>query len=243
MPFGGAARHFQRSLRGVTPPDIYGLKGLTADTKATVRKETLVALRIADLAKTLGLQQTPWLLAAPAADGPRVLLIPEIRALLSMPGVAASRLDHTEGGFAGRTVLVGNVGFLDVPRVATRTPAGADSGENYFSSGCAPQLDDWWFSTVKATLTENPAEFSASGSLDPHRAPAVVPRIQCTAKLRGEQLDAKELRDLFDSQSLAGLRNTAEAISRLPFHRQLGSILSQLFEKLCAKTQWYAKCY
>ena len=123
-----------------------------------------MALRIADLAKTLGLQHTPWLLTALAADGPTVFLIPEIRALLSMPGVAASRLGHTEGGLAGRTTLMGNVGFLDVPRIAARTPAGADSGENYFSSGCAPQLDDWWFSTVKAILTENPAEFSASGS-------------------------------------------------------------------------------
>ena len=48
-----AAPHatFNAALRGVTPPDIYGLKGLTSDTKATVRKETLVALRIADLAK------------------------------------------------------------------------------------------------------------------------------------------------------------------------------------------------
>ena len=43
------------ALRGVTPPDINGLKGLTSDTKATVRKETLVALRIADLAKDAGL--------------------------------------------------------------------------------------------------------------------------------------------------------------------------------------------
>ena len=148
-----------------------------------------------------------------------------------MPGVAASRLDQTEGCFAGRTTLMGQRRISRRPANRSQD-AGWRSGENYFSSGCAPQFDDWLFSTVKAVLTQNPAEFSASSSPDPPRAPAVVPRVQYTAKLRGEQLDAKELKDLVDSQSLAGLRNTAVAISRLPFHRQLGSILSQLFAKI-----------
>ena len=113
---------FVAARRGVSPPDIYGLKELSSDDKTAVRKETLVALRLAELARKVTELHTPWLLAAPGADGPSVFRLPEVRALLSLPGVSESRFDHCPHGFSGSSTLLGNVGFHDIPRVAARTP-------------------------------------------------------------------------------------------------------------------------
>ena len=85
---------------------------------------------------------------------------------------------------------------------------------------------------LKALLIENLPEISSGSCPDPPRPQTVVPCLQHTARLRGEHFDAKELRALVDRQSVAGLRNTADVISRLPYHRKLGNILAQLFGKI-----------
>ena len=169
-------------------------------------------------------------MTAPAADGPTCFLIPEVRALLAQQGVAASRLDHSAGGFCGKTTLLGNVSFVDVPRVAARTLAEAASSENYFLSGLTAQSDYWWF-PLKSTLTEEATSFTTSASPVPLLASTVTPAMHFTDNC----MESSETRGSFGTawtESLAGLRNTAEVISRRPFHRQLGSILSQLFAEV-----------
>ena len=213
LPTGGGAT---AALRGVTPPDTYGLRVLTADAKASVKKETFVALR-------------SW-------DCGTHTLAPDRSSRRRADSVSPARSPRLHHGWITlmevsvmKTALLGNVSFHDVPRVAARTLPDAASGENYFAPDLAAQRDYWWFSTVKSILTEDPTSSMAIASLDPPPASTVTPGMRFTDKLRGEQADARELRDRVDGQSLAGLRNTAEAISRLPVHRQLGSILPQLF--------------
>ena len=51
----------------------------------------------------------------------------------------------------------------------------------------------------------------------------------CSAQLRGNQPNAKELRQQEDGASLSGLRNTAEVVAKLPGHLRLGAVLAQFF--------------
>ena len=144
----------------------------------------------------------------------------------------ASRLDCSDGGFCGKSTLLGNVSFHDITRVAARTLPDAARGENYFASDPRSATGLLGFPSVKSTLTENSTRFQVSASLDPRLHPRSQLCIRYTDKLRGEQPDALELRDRVDRQSLAGLRKAAEAVSRLPFLRQLRSISSQLVAKV-----------
>ena len=57
------------------------------------------------------------------------------------------------------------------------------------------------------------------------------PDIKYTTRIRGVQLNAKELRAQEDKRSLAGVRNAAEAITRLPGHLELGKMLAKFFIK------------
>ena len=57
------------------------------------------------------------------------------------------------------------------------------------------------------------------------------------AKLRGDQPNAKDLRERENKMALAGLRNTAEAFSRLPGKVKLGSVLASIFKKVFLENQ------
>ena len=63
----------------------------------------------------------------------------------------------------------------------------------------------------------------------------LVQRISFTTKLRGEQMNAKEVKQDEDRRSLCGLRNTFEAVSRLPGHLKLGSIFGEFFRGILWK--------
>ena len=113
---------FVAARRGVSPPEIYGLKDLSSDDKTAVRKETLVALRLAELARKMTELHTPWLLAAPGADGPSVFRLPEVRALLSLPGVSESRFDHSPHGFFWQLYTLGQCRISRHPTSRSQDP-------------------------------------------------------------------------------------------------------------------------
>ena len=60
----------------------------------------------------------------------------------------------------------------------------------------------------------------------------IAPELTFTAKLRGEQPHAKDLRERENKMAIAGLRNTAEAVHRLPGQIKLGTVLASLFKKV-----------
>ena len=184
--------------------DIYGLRDLTVQAKTAVRKETLLVLGMAGLAQTLRLQNIPWLMTAPAADGPTCFLIPEVRALLAPPGVAAIAAGSQRWWFLWQNPLSWATSALSTFRESQPgTLAEAASSENYFLSGLAAQSDFCWFSAVKSILTEEATSFTTSASPDPLLASTVTPAMHFTDKLRGEQPDARELRDRVDRQFLS----------------------------------------
>ena len=81
-----------------------------------------------------------------------------------------------------------------------------------------------------AREARRPPAPSAAGSL---AAAALEPaRVQFTARLRGDRQDPRELRRQQDRDSLAGLRNAADAVLRIDGHRKLGPILREFFDRV-----------
>ena len=88
------------------------------------------------------------------------------------------------------------------------------------------------FSHTPPIATKIWANAESARDLGMNSVSEVRQKISFTAKLRGEKMNANELRALDDKQALAGLRNTSEAIARLPGHLELGTVLAALFRKI-----------
>ena len=82
---------FTHKVRGTTAPDICGKTELSSEVKSRVRSQTLAAFRCADLAARLQGHGTRWIIVCPASEEPSVYDLPEVRRLLSHPGVTATR--------------------------------------------------------------------------------------------------------------------------------------------------------
>ena len=203
---------FNTHSRDKDTTEIYGRKNINADDKNEIRKETLIIVRMG----------IPWMIGAPASDGPSPFDVPEIKKLLTFKGVYATKIEHAR--------LLGNIDF---------STAGGRADENYFLSAwrenSSKSGDDWAFPILRLMSEKNlpvsppldePAEFQDTPP---------VQRISFTTKLRGEQMNAKEVKQDEDRRSLCGLRNTSEAVSRLPGHLKLGSILGEFFRGILRK--------
>jgi hypothetical protein len=128
-----------KPLRGAVAPEIYGMKDLVGDDKERVRIGTLCALRCVQIAKILMARSVPWLWEQPRmrAGHPHMFCIPEVAALLSLPGVRMSNVDQCRygGKFQKGTVFLGTLATeelrCDHPAVWWRVPW---SGEAYCSA-------------------------------------------------------------------------------------------------------------
>ena len=123
---------------------------------------------------------------------------------------AAKQQRNTTG--TRSTLKLSHQSLLNILEVVDRMLEDWPDEENYFISGRPAQSCPKIISTVICILVSNTARPIHNAALMPERS---------QTRLRGAQLDAK------DRQASAGLRSTAEAVSRVPSHTKLGSILSQ----------------
>ena len=112
-----------------------------------------------------------------------------------------------------------------------------EKGKEFFLSALPENLDnldEQWAIPKLCLLLVNSLGTEATTQNPPNQRyeSGLNPNISFTAKLRGEQPNAKELRQEEDRRSLAGLRNTTEAIARLPGDVDLGRILADFFRKV-----------
>ena len=225
-------RTFTSALRGNTPPEVYGFKSISVGDKNEVRTETLTVLRAAEIITKFHELGRPWLFENNVDSEPNVFMLPEVRNLLLLPGVSVTRFFHCsdDAHHNAGSRIVGNVPLhsLDTDMLTQK--------ENYFSSalrkGCASMCKHWAFPILRLLLLENGEQRGKRENSSLNLEPEARQKISYTVKLRGEQLNAKELRALDDKQALAGLRNASEAISRIPGHIELGTILASLFRKI-----------
>ena len=87
---------------------------------------------------------------------------------------------------------------------------------------------------VDAFVTAAGDSGSASPAVDrdPIRQPDLRPHLQYSCPPRELKTDAKQLKQVEDDQSLAGLRATAKVAARIPGQIRLGKVLNALFDKI-----------
>ena len=214
-----AVHIFTSDLRGNEAPDIYGLTPLPSHLKDKVRYETLLVLRAAEILDIFSALDLPWLIENPSESKPDLFAIPElVKILNSRPGVVCTKFGHCPD--ARHTT--------GVTRILGRTHS-----KNYFLSGpgenCAESCVHWANAIAQALRAESPGEPPEPDNLAEISGDFCRPAIKYTTRLRGVQLNAKELRAQEDKMALAGVRNAAEAITRLPGHIELGKILAKFF--------------
>ena len=146
-----------------------------------------------------------------------------VLSLLLHQGVTATKIE--------RARILGNIDL------ASACAQADEKGKEYFLSALPENLDnleEQWAITILCLLLVNSPGTEASTQNPPNQRyeSGLNPNVSFTSKLRGEQPNAKELRQEEDPRSLAGLRNTVEAIARLPGHVDLGRILADFFRKV-----------
>ena len=203
---------FNTHSRDKDTTEIYGRKNINADDKNEIRKETLIIVRMAKIAERFCRFGIPWVIGAPASDGPSPFDVPEIKKLLTFKGLYATKIEHAR--------LLGN---LDFSTAGGRADANI---ENYFLSAwrenSSKSGDDWAFPILRLMSEKNlPVSPPLDEPAELQDTP-LVQRISFTSKLRGEQMNAKEVKQDEDRRSLCGLRNTSAAVSRAQHHRPHG---------------------
>ncbi len=87
-----------------------------------------------------------------------------------------------------------------------------------------------------------PVDGPAARPADALVLPVVRPRVDPTVRLRPEQPDPRAEREYEDENCVAGLRDTAEAIERVPGHARLGAVLWDFFTLALDRRPELEKC-
>ena len=174
----------------------------------------------------------PWLCENNEDSEPNVFMLPEVRKLLLLHCASVTRLAHCRDAAhrnAGSRIL----GNVSLHRVDDDSFTHVFLFSSALRKDCSSMCKHCAFPILRLLFQENGQTRSQRENPSVNSEPEVRQKISFSAMLCGEQLNAKELRALDDKQALAGLRNTSEAISRLPGqHIELGTILASLFRKI-----------
>lgn len=193
-------------------PGIYGRKGLPPAANESVRYHMLLALRCAHLAWSFEEAGRPWCMVGGdvAPPEPTPLALPEVAAIAGTRKVQYLFVEEP----ADRSAPMVRVVF---------------GGVAFRASGC-DVLDCAFGRWLRARkVPEAPAHgHEVAESRGPR---AASDRVVMTTKLRGESVDAKERREAEDADSLAGHRNTFDAVSRIEGHAKLGAVMADLCVK------------
>lgn len=86
---------------------------------------------------------------------------------------------------------------------------------------------------ARAARSQRASSLAPAVGADPPEAPSdyLSPKVHFSERLRGEGPNAKELRQREDADCLAGMRNAAVAIKRLPGHARVGKVMHRLLTK------------
>ena len=222
----GVARGGQGGDRGVAPPavrgefspDIYGLPGLSPHDKEIVRKGTLLALRSRQAAGVFCDLGRPWAWEAPAVETgcPSIFKLPEVLELDSVPGVRDFMLP--------RRVL----------RAGCLKNAAVKSFKLCLDLPCETDLNLEVARAVVAAILASRGDATAP-TPQVRQLPAQhagQPRVQFANPLRGRTGQDIEAKAMEDWNCLAGMRDCARAVQRLPGILKAGAIVNQLLDKV-----------